>query len=142
MKTLSRIQYSKLVLSFSVFLIGFTILYFLTIYLATGSLFYNRLILLINIALSIVGGWILYKSRYHVAFSFDELGFIMQRGKKERVEREWRDFSRVSLLHLGGGVFAIRLYDKQDKFVDIPVSALKLNPSEFRFEVMQLIKGK
>jgi len=142
MKTLSRIQFSKLALSFSVVLIGFTILYFLTIYLATSTLAYNRLILLINIALSIVGGWLLYKSRFHVAFSFDELGFILQKGKKERIEHKWQDFSRVSLLHLGSGVFGIRLYNKQDKFVDIPVSALKLNPSEFRFEVMQLIKGK
>ncbi len=96
------------------------------------------LILALNLVITIVLGWRLYKYRYHIVFTYDNEIFTLKKGKGEEVEHKWSDFSRVSVFRTEYGELAVRLYfDKE--FFDVPASKLKLNPFDFRGEVMGLI---
>ncbi len=55
----------------------------------------------------------------------------------------WAEVDRVSLVHLGGGRMAVRLYfqDPGREPLDLPVSDLRLAPSDFRFEVMGRVRS-
>lgn len=142
-KEYSKLQISSVLRSFFIVLLILTALYFSVVYVAFRSFVVSQLILVINLILSAIGGWYLYKSRYHTEFYFDNNGFTLQIGNKERTTHRWSDFARVSLAHIGYGEFAVRLYHaQQGGFIDIPVSRLKLDPSEFRFEAMKFVGVK
>jgi len=142
-KEYSKIQVSNLLRSFFIVLLILTGLYFTVVYVAFRSLIVSRLILVINLILSTIGGWYLYKYRYHTELYCDDKGFTLQIGSPERATQQWSDFSQVSLVREGYGDFIVRLYHAQGGgFIDIPVSRLKLNPSEFRFEAMRLVGAK
>ncbi|TKJ30181.1 MAG: hypothetical protein CEE40_05915 [Chloroflexi bacterium B3_Chlor] len=95
-----------------------------------------------NVLISGLVGWWWYKRSYHARFSWDQEGFELQWGSGNKSSKEWQDFSRVSLFHEGYGRFVVRLYQDDGARVDIPASDLKLDPSDFRFEVMELIESK
>jgi len=102
----------------------------------------SRPVFAVNIALTGLLGWWFYRTRYHTVFSWDEQGFELTKGRGRKSIRSWQDFSRVSLVHEGYGRFSVRLYGDGGEYLDIPASALKLPASDFRFQVMDWVKGK
>jgi len=100
------------------------------------------LLLSVNLIVSAALGWSLYKRIYHMSFTYDNIGFTLKKGKKKEDSYKWSKFSRVSLFRTEYGDFAIRLYRSEEDFFDIPASKLKLNPSDFRFEAMQLVSAR
>lgn len=139
-KDFSGLQLPKLVWAFCIVLMLLTVLYFTTVYIAFGSFIVIQLVLIINLLLASVGGWYLYMYRYHTKFSFDDRGFSLEVGKREKVIKRWSDFNQVSLVNIAHGEFVVRLHNtKTGDLVDIPVSEVRLDPSSFRFEVMQLV---
>jgi hypothetical protein len=101
-------------------------------------------ILVVNIIVSILLGWRLYKSLYHMVFTYDDEGFTLRKGRKEVNNHKWNEFSKVSLIRTESGELSVRLYQDSEYF-DLPASKLKLNPFTFRQEVTKLVsvsKGK
>jgi hypothetical protein len=96
------------------------------------------LILVFNVLISAFLGWRLYKRFYHMVFTYDKGGFTLKKGNREEVSFRWNKFSKVSLVRTDEGGFSVRLYDDSD-FFDLPASKLKLNPFDFRLEVMRLV---
>lgn len=142
MKTYSVLQWHNFGKSFTLFFILITLGWCLISFLTLGDIYVSWVLLGANLFLSAVLAWFYYKYRYHAVFSYDEGGFELKRGRLKMVGR-WREFSSVSLVHLGGGSFAVRLYRGEagvGDSIDIPASDLKLDPSQFRFEMMRLLK--
>lgn len=140
MKRVSPLNMSGLVKAFTIFFFLFTFLWAASNYIAIRDIRVSWLAFIINLILAATFGWWWYKRRYHTIFSYDEQGFALAIGRRT-LKEEWKDFYQASLLHLGGGQLAVRLYKEGDEVVEIPVSALRLNPQEFRFQAMALVKG-
>ena len=101
-------------------------------------------ILVVNVIISLVLGWRLYKALYHMVFTYDEEGFTLKKGRKEVDSYKWNEFSKVSLFRTESGELSVRLY-RDSEYFDLPASKLKLNPFTFRHEVTKLVsvsKGK
>ena len=141
MKAYAPLQISTLAKPVVFLFFALCILWGVTNYVFLGEIYLHWIILAINGVLALVLGWLFYKSMRHTTFSYDQDGFEIQIGR-HRASGRWREFSRVSLVHLGYGTFAVRLYKDEQAAHDIPASALKLDPSAFRFEVMGLVKGE
>ena len=141
MKTQAPLQINTLAKSVVFIFFALCILWGVTNYIFLKEVYLHWVILAINGVLALVLGWLFYKNRRHTIFSYDQSGFEMQVGRYQ-VSGRWRDFSRVSLVHLGYGAFTVRLYKDGEASLDIPASGLKLDPSAFRFEVMNLVKGE
>jgi len=141
MKTTAPLQIGNLLKTIAFLFFGLLILWALISYLRFRDVLLHPLLLVFNLLLATALGWRLYKSNYHTTFSYDRDGFEIERGDS-RLSARWRDYSRVSLVHLGLGEFAVRLYKDGEDFLQIPVSSLKLDPSEFRFQVMEFVKGQ
>jgi len=103
----------------------------------TAPIWYQ--ILALNVAVAVVLGWFLYKQWYHIEFSYDDDGLQLKKGKGPPVIRKWNEFSQVSLIRNEYGEFKVGLYANEDRF-EIPVSKLKLEPFQFRFQVMDLVQ--
>ena len=141
MKTYAPLQIDTLGKAVVFIFFALLILWSVSNYVLVREIYLHWIVVAINGVLALVLGWLFYKSERHTVFSYGQDGFEIQMGRREASGR-WRDFSSVSLLHLGYGMFAVRLYEDEKAAVDIPVSALKLDPSAFRFEVMNLVKGE
>lgn len=152
MKRFSPLQWHNLAKSFTLFFILLTLVWSVVSLLAFGDIYVSWYLLGVNLLLSALLAWFYYKHRYHTRFSYDEGGFEMIRGRL-KISGSWREFGSVSLVHLGGGRFAVRLYRGEPvgaglvparvgagDFLDIPASDLQLNPPQFRFEVMTFLK--
>jgi hypothetical protein len=139
-KKRTSFQFTNLVKSFTFFFFGLTFLWAAGNYIAIRDVLVSWPIFIVNVTLSVGLAWWYYRYRYHTVFSYDESGFDLQVGR-QHTARRWTEFSTVSLVHLGHGDFAVCLYDGNEGCVEIPASALRLNPQEFRFEVMDLIGG-
>ena len=99
-------------------------------------------VILGNVLISGGAGLWWYRSREHARFSWDKEGFELQRGRTSPVVKGWDEVSQVSLVHEGYGRFAVRLYWHDGDYLDIPVSDLRLEPSDFRFEAIDLVGAK
>lgn len=141
MKEISPLQIDNLGKSFSLLFIFVTLAWCVASFLTFGDVLIGWPILALNLVLAAVLSWFFYKHRYHTIFSYDEEGFELQRGQLKTSAR-WEEFSTVSLVHLGRGRFAVRLYKTEEDFIDLPASALRLDPSALRFEVMGFISGR
>ncbi len=139
MKKYTSFQATNYVKSFTLFFFGFTFLWAAGNYIAIRDVLISWPIFLVNLILSAALGWWHYRQRYHLFFFYDEDSFTLQTGKKILTNR-WAEFTTVSLFHPGRGELVVRLYQKNGEFVEIPAALLKLNPSEFRFEVMDLVE--
>ena len=95
-------------------------------------------ILVVNVVVSIVLGWRLYKALYHMVFTYDDEGFTLKKGRKEVNNYKWNEFSKVSLFRTESGELSVRLY-RDSEYFDLPASKLKLNPFTFRQEVMKIV---
>ena len=140
MKRASPLDINNLVKAFTIFFFLLSFLWAASNYIAIRDIRVSWPLFIINLILSAIFGWWWYKRRYHTVFSYDGQGFELTIGRRT-LKEEWKDFYQASLLHLGGGQLAVRLYKDEDEVVEIPVSALRLNPQEFRFQAMALVKG-
>jgi len=136
-KRLASFRFTDLVRSFTLFFFGLTLLWALGSYLAVRDVLVSWPVFIVNLVLSAGLGWWYYRYRYHTVFSYDEDGFDLRVGRRHTACR-WEEFSTVSLYHRGYGEFAVRVY-RGDEYVEIPASALRLDPQAFRFEVMELV---
>jgi hypothetical protein len=139
MKTLAPLQLNQLAKIVVTIFIALIILWGVTNYIILKDIYLHWGIPVINGMLALILGWLFYKNNRHTILSYDQDGFHIQVGKNQ-ASAKWSDFSKVSLVHLGLGEFAVRLYRNGDDFFEIPASALKLNPHEFRFELIRLVK--
>ncbi len=139
MKKQTSFQVTNFVKSFTLFFFGLTFLWAAGNYIAIRDVLLSWPIFIINFVLAAALGWWYYRRRYHLVFSYDDDSFVLNVGNKILANR-WAEFTSASLFHPGRGELFVRLYQKNDEFVEIPASLLKLNPSEFRFEVMGLIE--
>lgn len=139
MKTIAPLQFNKLATTVVTIFFTLFVLWGIANYVILREVFFHWILLVINGVLALFLGWLFYKNYRHAVLSYDQNGFQIQVGKNQASGR-WSDFSRVSLFHRGLGEFAVRLYRNGEDFLEIPASALKLDPHEFRFEVIQLVK--
>ena len=95
-------------------------------------------ILVVNVIISVLLGWRLYKALYHMIFTYDDEGFTLKKGRKEVNSYKWNEFTKVSLFRTESGELSVRLYRDSEHF-DLPASKLKLNPFTFRHEVTKLV---
>jgi len=95
-------------------------------------------ILIVNVIISVLLGWRLYKSLYHTVFTYDNEGFTLKKGRKDVNSYKWNEFSKVSLFRTESGELSVRLYRDSEHF-DLPASKLKLNPFAFREEVTEFV---
>jgi hypothetical protein len=140
MKRIASLQLTSLVKSFTLFFFGFTFLWALSNYLVLRDVLISWPVFLVNLILSLGLGWWYYRRRYHTVFLYDQNNFELFVGK-QRTAHRWAEFKTVSLYQQRHGEFTIRLHEADDTFVEIPVSDLRLNAREFRFEVMDMVKG-
>jgi hypothetical protein len=137
----SPVQLNALAKAIALIFFGLCIIWAAVNYVLVREVYLHWLVLTVNGLLAFVVGWLVYRRTRHTTFSYGRDGFEMEIGTR-RVAGLWRDYTGVSLRHLGHGTFSVRLYKDGDVRVEIPASALKLNPSAFRFEVMSLVEGK
>lgn len=133
-------QWGKLALVFGMSLAGFTVLSFIFSGLLVGVLATTRAGLLINIGLAIAITYWYSKGKYYNKMSLNKYEITLQTGRGKPTSAKWSDFDLVSLMHLGAGQFDVRLYKvgDHDEFLSVPVSGVKVNPSDFRWKAMQL----
>jgi hypothetical protein len=141
MKRISKLHFGDIGKSFSVAFVAITVIWGIVSYSSLGGVYVSWQIFLGNLAVSGVLSMLYYRFRYHRVLEYDEKKFTLRTGSRV-VEREWQDFSFVSLYHRGFGVFALRLYrddpDGKD-FVELPATDIGLNHSDFRFEIADLL---
>jgi len=142
MRTAAPLQVMNLVKSVAIFFFLASAAWFATSYFVFGDLLISWLIFIANALVGALVGWWWYRRHYHALFCYDDRGFELRRGAGEKRQKDWHDFSQVSLVHEGYGKFSVRLYQADGKYVDIPASDLKLPASDFRFEVMDLMKPR
>lgn len=146
MKEYSPIQKYDLLNSFMYVLVPLSFLTIIISIFMFGGLFVNKAILILNLLISAYLGYRIYKSSYHMKFSYDRKSFNLEKGKKKKIQGRWKDFDRVSYAYTGYNEFEIRLYKKKGKEyvpeTKIPATKLGLNASDFRFEVMNFIKDE
>jgi hypothetical protein len=142
MRTIAPLQVMNLVKSFAIFFLLSSAAWATTSYIFFGDIHISWLIFIANMAVALGMGWWWYRSHYYAVFGYDEQSFELQRGGGQRSHRSWRDFAQVSLIHEGYGKFSVRVYEADGKYTDIPASDLKLPASDFRFQVMDLVKPR
>jgi hypothetical protein len=140
-RTLAPVQIGALARIVVFIFFALFILWGVANYFVLKDVLLSWVVVAINGLLSLVLGWLFYKQMRHTVLSYDQDRFEIQFGRRQASGR-WLDFSGVSLVHLGYGSFAVRLYKDQEASLDIPASSLRLDPSEFRFEVMSLVSGE
>jgi hypothetical protein len=138
MKRVSRLQLGDIGKSFSVAFIGITVTWTLVSRYVLGGIYVNWHIFLGNLAVSGALAGFYYRLRYHPVLEYDVRHFVLRTGSRA-VEGDWSDCPFISMYHKGFGVFTLRLYGKSPDtgpVVEIPVTDLGLDASDFRFEVM------
>lgn len=140
MKRIAPFQLTNFVKSFTLFFFGFTFLWALTNYIIIRDVIVSWFVFTINFVLSLGIGWWYYRQRFRLVFQYDQNGFELNVGKN-CTTYHWRDFTTVSLYHRGQGEFNIRLYKPDGTIYEIPASSLRLDPSAFRFEAMDMVKA-
>ena len=141
MRTLKSFQPTELVKSFTFFFVATTALWATGNYIAIRDILVSWPVFVVNFTLSAALGWWYYRFRHHTVFSYDETGFDLQVGRRQTARR-WAEYETVSLVHVGHGKYAVRLYESEtEAHVDIPATALNLDAQSFRFDVMGYVRG-
>ena len=139
-QTLAPIQWYGLLKSCVIIFMIQAIIVFLAPLMIDVPVEFRLMILVVNLLVSIILGLPLYKRIYHMVFTYDDKTFTLKKGRKEEISHKWKEFSRVSLIRTDEGSLSLRLYHNAE-FFDLPASKLKLNPFDFRFEVMKLVSS-
>ena len=115
---------------------------FLLVFFALSGLREAISILTISFMLifSIVVGYVIYKSRYHMSVSIDSKGFQLREGKKIK-EGKWTDYSGLSIFVSPKLETFLRLKSKDATF-DLPLSRTGMPRRETYSMVKQLMKKK
>lgn len=141
MKTIAPLHIGNLIKSFGIALIILSLAWSTISFLIAGDILIIPAVLLLNLLLAVGLGYLYYRWRYHSVLAYDGQGFQLQHGRTLTTGK-WADFYQVSLLHLGYGTLAVRLYKAEgDDTLDIPTADLKMDASALRFELMGLVKG-
>jgi hypothetical protein len=98
------------------------------------------LTLLLMAAFSLMIGYRIYKTRYHMSLSLNSRGFRLQEGKKA-TEEKWSNYSDVTTYITPKMETCIRLHSKEENF-DLPVSRVGIPRKEAFDVIMQLVKKK
>ena len=142
MRTVAPLQVMNLTRSLIAFFLVSSFAWFAASYFAFRNVLICWPVFAVNVTVTGLLGWWWYRSRYHAVLSWDEQGFELTKGRGHKSVRKWQDISQVSLVHEGYGRFSVRLHEIGGAYTDIPASDLRLSPSDFRFEVMDLVQGK
>lgn len=89
--------------------------------------------------LSMVVGYVIYKSRFHMSVSINSKGFKLQEGSKTK-EKKWSSYSGVSIFISPNLETFLRLKSKDETF-DLPLSRPGLPRRETYRMVKQIIKA-
>ncbi|MGQ9530658.1 MAG: hypothetical protein ACUVQX_04365 [Candidatus Bathycorpusculaceae bacterium] len=92
----------------------------------------------IAIMVSLVVGYRLYKTRYHIMLFMDNIGFKLWEGKTLK-EGNWADFSDITIHVTPKREICLRLHTK-DRTFDLPLSRTGLSRKETYSMVKRLIK--
>ncbi|HDN80417.1 MAG: hypothetical protein DRI61_02110 [Chloroflexi bacterium] len=143
MRRIAPLQIGRLGKAFSFAFILMSFIWGVISFVTFGDIYVSWLLLGFNLVVSGLLAFILYRHRYHITLVYDAEGFELHEGTKV-IAGKWREFNRVSLFHRGHGDLCVRLYYKEhpEEYVELPASALGLDPSEFRFEIMGFVRGK
>ncbi|HVP92109.1 MAG TPA: hypothetical protein VMS94_00030, partial [Acidobacteriota bacterium] len=98
------------------------------------------LTLLLITGFSLIIGYRIYKTRYHMSLSLNSKGFRLQEGKKA-TEKKWSNYSDVTIYITPRMETCLRLHSKEDNF-DLPVSRVGIPRREAFDAIMQLVKKK
>ena len=120
------------------FVLGVLLLIFLA--LSGFPLAIQPATIMILLVFSIILGYVIYRSRYHISVVIDSRGFKLREGKKIS-ERKWSSYSDVSVYISPKVEVFLRLKSKDDTF-DLPLSRSGLPRRETYRMVKQIIKGK
>ena len=120
------------------FVLGVLLLIFLA--LSGFPLAIQPATIMILLVFSVILGYVIYKSRYHMSVVIDSRGFKLREGKKIS-ERKWSSYSDVSVYISPKVEVFLRLKSKDDTF-DLPLSRSGLPRRETYRMVKQIIKGK
>jgi len=96
------------------------------------------LTIILMIAISVLLGHKIYKSRFHTTITLNSRGFRLQEGKKIR-EGNWSDYNDVAMYIAPSREMCLRLYSKKNHF-DIPLSRTGMSRKETYNMIKQLIK--
>jgi hypothetical protein len=139
MKTVAPWQPMNLGRSIGIFFIVVSVAWIVTNYIMFRDFLIGWPVLVGNVVVAGVAGVWWYRTHQHARFSWGSEGFELQRGRSAVIAGTWGEISQVSLVHDGYGRFTVRLYQHEGDRIDIPASDLRLDPSGFRFEVMDLV---
>ena len=142
MRTVAPWQLMNFARSVGMFFVLVSVAWIAANYLIFKDFFVGWPIIVGNLVVSVVAGTWWYRTRDHTRFSWDGVGYELQRGRASPVTNSWENILRVSLVHEEHGRLLVRLYTDDEAFVEIPASDLKLDASDLRFEVMQLVRGE
>jgi hypothetical protein len=120
------------------FALGILLLVFLALSGARQAI--QPLTLMIMLVFSIIVGYVIYKSRYHMSVSIDSKGFQLHEGKKIK-EGKWTDYSGLSIFISPKLEIFLRLKSKDATF-DLPLSRTGMPRRETYSMVKQLMKKK
>ena len=120
------------------FALGIFLLVFLALSGARQAI--QPLTLIIMLVFSIIVGYVIYKSRYHMSVSIDSKGFQLREGKKIK-EGKWSDYSGLSIFVSPKLEIFLRLKSKDATF-DLPLSRTGMPRRETYSMVKQLMKKK
>jgi hypothetical protein len=115
---------------------------FLLIFLALSGLRQATSLptILFMLVFSLILGYVVYKSRYHMSVSIDSKGFKVREGNKIR-EGKWTDYSGLSIFISPRLETFLRL-KKKDATFDLPLSRTGMPRRETYSMVRQLMKKK
>jgi hypothetical protein len=139
MKTTAPWQLMNLARSIGIFFILVSVAWIVANYVMFRDFLIGWPIIVGNVVVSVAAGVWWYRTRYHARFSWDREGFELRKGTSAVTAKTWGEVSLVSLVHDGYGRFSVRLYQPEGDRIDIPASDLRLEPSDLRFEVMDLV---
>jgi len=136
MKRAARLQVENVLRAFLLMLFLLTVAWVVVSLLVFGDILVGQPLVILNLVLAAVLAVFFYRSRYHEVLEWDDEGFRLRRGTKTMTGR-WADFCAVGLIHVGRGVFAVRLYRDQElrDCLELPVARLGINPQSFRDQV-------
>ena len=120
------------------FALGIGLLVFLG--LSGVSMAIQPVTILIMLVISVVLGYVIYKSRYHMSITIDSKGFKLREGKKI-TERKWSSYSTVSIFISPGLETFLRLKSKDQTF-DLPLSRTGLPRRETYNMIKHLLRGR
>jgi len=96
--------------------------------------------LLLMAIFSLIGGYPVYKTRYHTTLSLNNRGFQLRKGKTV-TEGKWSNYTDATIYITPQYETCIRLHSKKETF-DLPLSRVGLSRKDAYNAVRELIKKK